>query len=217
MRSARGADPWREHYGSTLYDPTGNAGKHRGRRVPPSDGANRVSAVSAKAARVRERTCWTPPSRPRQRSDGAARLLRDCSHRGQNPPDGTCAFLRYRPDRRRKRRGLPRSFPLSTSRPVEKTRPLHGTAPGNGVRWRSQRSPASDIISAEQHGAIGIKQSSIQLLGRSSSIILCRNASCHNPPRRTGSPPSAAQQLPCTPDAGSARSPPAINRSRRPP
>jgi hypothetical protein len=103
----------------------------------------------------------------------------------------TCWFLRYRPDRRRKRRGLPRPFPSSTSWPVQKTRQWHGTAPGNGVGWRSQRSPASDIVSAEQPRAIGIKQSSVQLPGLSSSIILCRNASCHNPPHRTESPPSA--------------------------
>ena len=50
---------------------------------------------------------------------------------------------------------------LSSRRPVEKTRPLHGTAPVNGIGWRSQRSPPSDFISAEQYGAIGIESQGI--------------------------------------------------------
>ena len=54
------------------------------------------------------------------------------SDRAENHPDTharSCAIARIG---RRKRRGLLRPFPSSTSWPVEKTRPLHVTAPGNG-------------------------------------------------------------------------------------
>jgi len=88
------------------------------------------------------------------------------SNRAENPPDAYARSYAIARIAAVSVENYP-AFPLKHQRPSEKTRPWNGTAPGNGVGWRSQRSPDSDIISAEQHGAIDIKQSSVQLLGGS--------------------------------------------------